>query len=237
VTWVPPSEEDPMDLLRLVEMLELGSKEQKTSYATPLKLVALGKVMELGQDTRVIDFGCGKGQALILWGKYFGISGVGIDVSREFCNIAEEGLKAAGLGERIDIICADASSYPVPSGAYDVACCIGASFIWGGFRSTLRALGRVIVPTGQVVVGEPYYTQEVVPEELVEFEGDSHTEVELLRLVNEEGFDLKQIFRASSDDKDWYTAFWSQRGQRMYLQYMREYEGFAMCLMHRAEAT
>ena len=36
-----------MNLLQLVDLLELGSMDQKTSYATPLKLLALGRVMGL----------------------------------------------------------------------------------------------------------------------------------------------------------------------------------------------
>jgi hypothetical protein len=104
--------------------------------------------------------------------------------------------------------------------------------IWGGFRPTLKALKQVIKPDGQIVVGEPYYVQKDVPSELIAFEGDYRTELELLHIISEEGFELKQIFRASSDDKDWYTAFWSQEGQEMYLKYMRVYEGWAMYLMH-----
>jgi SAM-dependent methyltransferase len=220
-----------MDLLQLVDLLELGSREQKTSYATPLKLVALGKVMGLNQGTRVIDYGCGKAQALLLWGRYFGISGLGIEISRRFCEEAEERLRETGLSGGIEIVCTDAATYPVPHVAYDVACCIGASFIWGGFRPTLRALKQVVGNTGQIVVGEPYYIQTDVPDELIEFEGDYRTEVELLRIMHEEGLDLKQIYRASNDDRDWYTAFWSQKGQEMYLKYMREYQGFALYLM------
>jgi SAM-dependent methyltransferase len=221
-----------LDLLQVVDLLELGRTEQKTSYVTPLKLVALGRVMGLDRDTRVIDYGCAKAEALILWGTYFGVSGVGIEQSEQFCRIAEERIAEAGLSERIEIVCADAAAYPVQPAAYDVACCIGASMIWGGFRPTLGALKQVVKPDGQIVVGEPYYTQKPVPQELIEFEGDYCTEVELLHIINEEGLDLKQIFRASSDDRDWYTAFWSQRGQEMYLKYMRPLEGWAVYLMH-----
>ena len=221
-----------VDLLQLVELLELGGTEQKTSYVTPLKLVALGQVMGLNERTRVIDYGCAKAEALILWGRYFEISGLGIELSERFCEIAAKRLHEAGLDDRIEVVCADAATYPPPNPPYDVACCIGASMIWGGFRPTLRALKRAIVPGGQIVVGEPYYTQKPVPDELVAFEGEYHTEVELLEIANEEGLDLKQTFRASSDDKDWYTAFWSQHGQRMYTEYMRRYEGWAVYLLH-----
>jgi SAM-dependent methyltransferase len=221
-----------LDLMRIVELLELGSTEQKTSYVTPLKLMALAKVMGLGPTTRVIDFGCAKAQALILWAKYMQITGVGIEINERFCEIAMERIMSAGLSDRIKIVCEDAATYQVPQSSYDVACCIGASMIWGGFRPTLHALKRVVGRDGQVVVGEPYYTQEHVPQELIEFEGDYHTEIELLEIMHEEGFELKQIFRASNDDKDWYTAFWSQRGQEMYIKYMRPYEGWAVYLMH-----
>jgi SAM-dependent methyltransferase len=221
-----------MDLLRLVDLLQLGRTEQKTSYVTPLKLVALGRVMGMDRDTRIVDYGCAKAEALILWGTTFGISGLGIEASEQFCDIASDRLAEAGLSERIEVVCADASAYPVEPATYDVACCIGASMIWGGFRPTLQALKRVVKPGGQIVVGEPYYTQKPVPQELIEFEGDYHTEVELLHIMNEEGLDLKQIFRASSDDRDWYTAFWTQHGQEMYLKYMRPLEGWAVYLMH-----
>ena len=56
-------------------------------------------------------------------------------------------------------------------------------------------------------------------------------ELELLHIMHEERLGLKQIFRASSDDRDWYTANWSQHGQEMYLKYMRAYHGWAMYLM------
>ena len=109
--------------------------------------------------------------------------------------------------------------------------------IWGGFRPTLRAPKQVIHANGKIVVGEPYYTHTQVPQELIEFEGYYHTELELLHIMNEEGLDLKQIFRADSADRDWYTAFWSKKGQEMYLKCMRQYEGWAVYLMHPGEVS
>ena len=126
-----------LDLMSIVELLELGSTEQKTSYVTPLKLMALGKVMGLGSETRVIDFGCAKAKALILWGKYMQIKGVGVEINERFCEIAMERIMSAGLSDRIKIDCADAATYQVPQSSYDVACCIGASngcgcIVWCG---------------------------------------------------------------------------------------------------------
>ena len=134
-------------------------------------------------------------------------------------------------------MCHDGATYPFETGSYDVACCIGASEIWGGFRPTLEALKRAIVPGGpgppggQIVIGEPYYTQKELPQELIDFEGEWHTEVELLDIIHEGGCELRHILRASSDDRDWYTALWPYEWKRIYLQHMRALHGWAMYLI------
>lgn len=220
-----------MDLLQLVDLLELADMDQKTSYATPLKLVALGKIMGLNARSRVIDFGCAKAKALILWAQYFGISGIGVELSEGFCTEAAERILEEGLSNRIQIVCHAGESYSYEPGGYDVACCIGASFIWGGFRPALQALKQMIAESGQIVIGEPYYTQKEVPQELVDFEGECHTEVELLDIIHEQGCELGHILRASSDDRDWYTAAWPYEWRRIYLEHMRPLHGWAMYLI------
>jgi cyclopropane fatty-acyl-phospholipid synthase-like methyltransferase len=226
-----------MDLLHLVDLLELADMDQKTSYATPLKLVALGKILGLGTGSRVIDFGCAKAKALILWAKHFGITGVGIELGERFCREATEHIGKEGLTERLQIVCHDGATYPFEPGSYDVACCIGASEIWGGFRPTLQALKQAITPAGrdlpggQIVIGEPYYAQKELPQELIDFEGEWHTEVELLDIIHEEGCELGHILRASSDDRDGYTALWPYEWKRIYVQHMRALHGWAMYLI------
>jgi cyclopropane fatty-acyl-phospholipid synthase-like methyltransferase len=226
-----------VDLLQLVDLLEFADMDQKTSYATPLKLIALGKIMGLNANSQVIDFGCAKAKALILWARYFGISGIGIELGERFCREARDRIDQEGLADRLQIACHDGATYPFEPGAYDVACCIGASEIWGGFRPTLQALQRAIkpggrgLPGGQIVIGEPTYTQRELPQELIDFEGEWHTEVELLDIIHEEGCELGHILRASSDDRDWYTAAWPYEWRRIYLQHMRALHGWAIYLI------
>jgi hypothetical protein len=45
---------------------------------------------------------------------------------------------------------------PEPA-SFDLACCLGASWIFAGHRGTLRALARAVHPGGQVLVGEPFW--------------------------------------------------------------------------------
>jgi SAM-dependent methyltransferase len=104
-----------INLLELVDALELT--ESVRSMATPLKLVALGKVAGMQPGNRVIDFGCGMGEALALWAQYFGIRGTGIDLSGR--EAALQRLSAQGLAGQVDIITANATScQPSTSGIW-----------------------------------------------------------------------------------------------------------------------
>ena len=59
-----------MNLLELVELLELDNLRIIT-YSAPIKVVATGKILGFDSSTNVIDFGCGMGEALALWGERF----------------------------------------------------------------------------------------------------------------------------------------------------------------------
>lgn len=67
-----------MNLLDLLSLLELDNLDIIT-YTSPLKLAATGKILGFNSKTRIIDFGSGRGDALNLWGKYFQISGIGVE--------------------------------------------------------------------------------------------------------------------------------------------------------------
>ena len=55
---------------------------------TPEKIIQLGKLLKLKKGSRVIDFACGCAEPLTLWAEEFGITGIGIDISRDFCDRA-----------------------------------------------------------------------------------------------------------------------------------------------------
>ena len=89
-----------MNLLDLVNMLELDADTRSPTSA--IQLVAVGKIIGLRKGNSVIDFGCGCGELLALWGKYFGVTGVGIDSDQSFCERAVEKLIQEGL-EQIEM--------------------------------------------------------------------------------------------------------------------------------------
>ena len=220
-----------MDLVELVELLELDNLDIIT-YTSPLKVVATGKILGFTNETRIIDFGCGRGEALTLWSKYFGISGVGIDRESTFCDRARRRFADSGLSDRLDVICADASTYPFERGAYDVASCLNASDLWGGFRPAVQQMKVAIKDGGVLIIAEPYYTTRGVPDELRQWEGDRHTEREILDIIHEEGFELLFIKRANADECDNYRAHYRGALQEASATYMgSQYYGSAIFAM------
>ena len=222
--------------------------------STPEKILTIGKILGVGQDSRIIDFGCGYGEVLALWAERFGISGIGIDIREHVCNRAQNKMHKRRMAERIEIVCANAAEYPFEKHGFDVALCIGASFIWGGYRPTIRAMKKAIRTGGKLVIGEPYWLKGDVPSEYSEQQA-VHTEYELLQITREEGVDLEYVMRASHDDWDryeagnWYGLIrWIEENpdhperqdvinhlhnaQDEYLRYEREYLGWAMYILN-----
>lgn len=169
------------------------------------KVLRVGQLLELQVGERVIDFGCGVGEVLALWAEHFGIFGVGVDVREQACQRAKVKMAERGVSDRIEIVCADGADYRFEEGAFGVAACIGATFIWGGYRETLQAMPRALQEGGSLVVGEAYWNQSQRLPDAAAHE-EFHTEHELLQIAWEEGFDVRGVVRASQDDWDGYES-------------------------------
>lgn len=174
--------------------------------STPEKVIAFGRYLHLQEGMRVIDFGCGFAEPLVLWAQHFGISGIGIDLREYACQRARQKVADQGLSDRITIVCGNAAEYDFAPGAFDAATCIGATFIWGGFRESIQAMRRAITPTGRLGLGEPYWLSDQVAATYAQQEQSIHQESDLLGLIRDNGFDLEGVVRASHDDWDRYES-------------------------------
>jgi SAM-dependent methyltransferase len=222
--------------------------------STPEKIVKLGKMLRLKEGSRVIDFGCGCAEPLVLWAEEFGISGTGIDISEDFCKRARKKVAERGLSGRIEIVCCRGTDYIFEKGAFDAATCIGATFIFGGFKQTVQAMKQAIRPNGRLGIGGTYWASDRVPPEYAQRETSTHPEEELLRITQEENFEIEYVIRASRDDWDryysdnWYGLIrWLEdnpghpereqvkthlhNSQDDYFRYEREYMGWAMYVL------
>jgi ubiquinone/menaquinone biosynthesis C-methylase UbiE len=221
---------------------------------SPEKVLLAGQVLGLQTGQRVIDFGSGLGEVLALWAENFGIEGVGIDIRWNACRRAKEKMTTRGLNGRIEIVCRNANEYSFDANSYDVAACIGATFIWdGGFRAAIQVLKKAIHPHGKLIVGEAHSKVDVLPVVYARKQ-QLLTELELLQIIREEGFELEYIIRASQDEWDRYeSGNWvgllrwietnpehPERGQVIdhlresqeeYLRFIRQYIGWAMYIL------
>jgi precorrin-6B methylase 2 len=175
---------------------------------SPDKIRLLGRRLRLGPDSQVLDVASGKcGPAVILAGE-FGCRITAIERAPEFVAEARERVAAARLAARIELVEQDAAEAELGLDRYDVAMCLGASFVWDGLAGTLAALTPAVHAGGAVVVGEPYWRRLPLPDGL-----DAQGYVTLPETVarfQAAGLTPEALIDASLDDWDRYeTLHWS----------------------------
>ncbi len=123
------------------------------------QLRLLGEIAGVGPGSRVLDLACGKGELLCRWAEWFGSGGVGVDISTVFAGAARERAVELGVADRVEIVEGDAALYRAEPGAFDVVCCIGATWIGGGLAGTVELLRPALRPGGLLLIGEPYWIE------------------------------------------------------------------------------
>ncbi len=173
--------------------------------STAEKMIRAGQAAGLKTGDRVIDYGCGFGETLALWAEQFGIGGVGIDIRPYAAARAREKMVQLGYGDQIEIVCGNANAYTVGDHLFDAAACIGATFIWDGYRASIRAMKQVVKPGSHLILGEPYWRHTSLPSEFAAAE-PFLTEWQLLQITREEGYVIEAVLRSSEDDWDRYES-------------------------------
>jgi SAM-dependent methyltransferase len=218
------------------------------------KVIEAGEVLGLGPHTRLIDYGCGYGEPLALWAERFGITAVGVEFRPRAAAKARLKMIERGLTKQIEIIEGSGADYHMGDHTFDVASCMGASFIWGGYPQAVKAMKTAIKASGKILIGEPYWIKTPqVPNEVMEG-WTCYTEHELLTMARAEGFTFTYLIRSSQDEWARYNAAnwrglvawlkenpghpdydqvraWLDKEQDIYLRWFREYIGWAMYIL------
>jgi SAM-dependent methyltransferase len=125
------------------------------------KFERLCSLLRLKRGARVLDIACGKGEFLVRLAELYDISGVGVDISPFCIRDCLEKHQERVPNSDVKFIDMDAADYrPETLEAFDLAMCIGASWVYGGHRGTLQALTKMTKPGGLVIVGEPFWLKE-----------------------------------------------------------------------------
>jgi hypothetical protein len=150
----------------------------------------------------------------------------------------------------------DAKNYKPPEGVlFDLTSCMGATWIWSGYKGTLEALKNITKTGGTVIVGEPYWLKPPDPEYLktdnmkLEDFADSHYDniktAEALGLTciytivsTQQDFDqyetlgwwaITQYAEANATDPDLPEILERRKREKhVYLQWQRDTMGWAL---------
>lgn len=125
------------------------------------KTARLVQLLRLSPGAKVLEMACGKGELLVQLATAYSVSAVGVDLS-PYC-IRDAKVKLAERAPQADITLLemDGADYePDEPQSFDLTVCLGASWIFDGYRGTLAALQEMTRPGGQIVSGEPYWRRE-----------------------------------------------------------------------------
>ena len=177
---------------------------------TDEKLRLLGEVAGVRSGTRVLDLACGKGEMLCRWAEWFGAGGVGVDLSHVFSAAARDRATELGVADRVMIVQGDASEYEAEPGAFDIASCLGATWIGGGLAGTMALLRPAIRPGGLLLVGEPFWHEPPPAEALAAYgfgPGEDYVSLaETAERLAAAGLELLEMVLADADSWDRYEA-------------------------------
>ena len=128
------------------------------------KLEELIALQRLEPGNRVLEIATGKAEFIVRLAETYGIGGVGVDLSPYCVADAREKHQERIPDAPLKFLEMDGADYePEPAERFSLVACIGASWIYGGHRGTLKALNGMAARGGWIVVGEPYWRQEPPP--------------------------------------------------------------------------
>jgi len=122
------------------------------------KFEGLLSLLNLKENCKVLDIGCGKGELLNRLAELFNISGIGVDISPYFIKDCKDRKSERIPDSDIKFLEMDGADYrPEKNELFDLTVCMGASFVYKGFSGTINALKKMTKPDGMIIIGEPYW--------------------------------------------------------------------------------
>jgi ubiquinone/menaquinone biosynthesis C-methylase UbiE len=117
------------------------------SIEDPSRVQAVADAVAAMKVERVLDVGCGIGQALFPLAISRGAAGVGVDISETGCRMGREFYAAHFPEARIEFLLSRAESLPFASASFDVVHC-GLALPYTHNARTLTEIARVLSPGG-----------------------------------------------------------------------------------------
>ena len=231
-----------MDYKKILDACE--ERKHLISMVPIERIVELGYNIDLNKDKTVLDLCCGYGEMLKLWSEAFGIKGTGVDRVSEFIETGKSRVNP----EFVTLICGDVLKYNSIE-RFDVVLCTELTTgVFDNFEEGIAFLERFVKPGGTLIFGRLFSKIENPPQELIDFDGELPTLVDIWRTIKRCGFHFTALatdthaeweryitsnaketiehFRRSPDDAKFAT--WDDKWYRIYFEQRRQYEGWGL---------
>jgi sarcosine/dimethylglycine N-methyltransferase len=137
--------------IRAMQPSELAMLEDFHSLGR-LATAALVDLAQVGAGDRVLDAGTGIGGTARLIAAERGARVTAVDLTSEYCDIAEWLNDAVGLGDRIDVLTADVTELPFEDGSFDVVFSQHVQMNVADKRRLYAEARRVLAPGGRLAL-------------------------------------------------------------------------------------
>ena len=116
--------------------------------------IEIADALAVSAADHLLDVGSGIGGPARYFANRFGCHVTGIDLTDEFCDVARELTRAAGLGARVDFTTGDALAMPFAGERFDGAYSMNVSMNIADKTALYREIHRVLKPGGWLVLSE-----------------------------------------------------------------------------------
>ncbi|MGZ7117548.1 MAG: class I SAM-dependent methyltransferase [Methanobacterium sp.] len=105
--------------------------------------------LEINSDTKVLDIACGKGSTAFYLAEKYGCQVIGIDISEELIQEANETCKKKDLTDKVKFLVGNAMDLPFDNNQFDVAISQGILVFVDDKTKTINEASRVIKKGGK----------------------------------------------------------------------------------------
>ncbi|MER7755955.1 cyclopropane-fatty-acyl-phospholipid synthase family protein [Kitasatospora sp. NPDC097643] len=170
--------------------------------AQEAKLDLICRKLGLRPGLRLLDVGCGWGSLLLHAARHYGVTAVGVSISREQVALARRRVEEAGLADRVEIRLQDYRE--IDDGPFDAISSIGMAEHVGSeqYRVYAEGLYRLLVPGGRLLnhqiarrpdhPGEPHRTSPFI-DRYVFPDGELSPVGSTVARLEEAGFEVRDV--------------------------------------------
>ena len=116
--------------------------------------VEIADALEIGAADHILDIGSGIGGPARYFAHRFGCKVTGIDLTAEFCHVADDLTRLLGLEGRVGFEVGDALAMPFATGGFDGAYSMNVSMNIADKGAFYREIHRVLKPGGWLMLSE-----------------------------------------------------------------------------------